>query len=424
MEAVTSIGQFRWRFFIIRAFSGLIMGIIAPVMYLVLQAKGFNMLQIGTLVIVSSISTMVLEVPCGMLSDRLGRKTLFIFGQLSMLLFVLGMYSLNSWGIMLLVMVCAGMSTAMISGTLDALFVEQLKAQQLGSRQLQRGLAHFSLANQMGMLLGALLSGALFADAVLVSSRDSSSNLADYTMNYGLVALLLPLQMLLSGYLLHEATSPSATPVRQGLLPLLQEAWQPLMQQATLRLLLLSSALGATAYISFEKFWQLQLKTLIGEQPLAWLFGALFAGSILLGMAGQAMSPRFCRLFNYNYVAANIAIRLLQAALFAALFWAQHWLSFVLVFALIYWVSALSYSPVMTLFHSEVRDSERSTMLSIRSVFIQLGAVLGVGIAACSAEYGSLRLAFFVSALIYLLSIAVLFAPSLRRLGVRLAEEA
>ncbi len=424
MEAVTTIARFRWRFFVIRAFSGLIMGVIAPVMYLVLQAKGFNMLQIGTLVIVSSISTMVLEVPCGMLSDRLGRKTLFILGQLSMLLFVLGMYAINSWELMLLVMVCAGMSTAMISGTLDALFVEQLKAQQCGSRQLQRGLAHFSLANQLGMLLGALLSGALFADAVLVTSGDSSSNLADYTMNYGLVALLLPLQMLLSGYLLHESSSSNATTVRQGLLQLLQQAWQPLMQQATLRLLLLSSALGAMAYISFEKFWQLQLKTLIGEQPLAWLFGALFAGSILLGVAGQAMSPRFCRLFNYNYVAANIAIRLLQAALFAALFWAQQWLSFVLIFALIYWVSALSYSPVMTLFHSEVRDSERSTMLSIRSVFLQLGAVLGVGIAACSAEYGSLRLAFLVSALIYLLSIAVLFAPSLRRLGVRLAEEA
>jgi predicted MFS family arabinose efflux permease len=233
---------------------------------------------------------------------------------------------------------------------------------------------------------------------------------------------MLPLQMALCMWLIKEPAHSNSHVERQGLYTLFCQAFAYLAQHQTLKSLMISSAVGAMAYISFEKLWQLQLLELTGEGQMKWIFGVLFAASLVVGATGQLLSNQLCKIFNNNYVNAIILVRLLHAGLFLLLYLTEQLPAFVIIFVLIYFVSALSFSPVMTLFHSEIEDSKRSTMLSFRSVFIQLGAAIGVVTAALISHFVTLQAAFLTSAGIYLLSIGLLMLPSVVSLGERLSS--
>ena len=416
MKNVTDIKQFIRHFCFIQSFGSFIIGFIAPIMYVVLKEKGFAVVEIGFLVLCTSVTTILLEVPCGVLSDRIGRKLLFLLGQFCFLFYCLAMFLSESLTIIAIAMTLAGLSAAMASGTLDALFVDTLNEENKSPEFLQQNLGKLGMYNMLGMFIGALLS------SVFINNQVNIFSVSGFEYNYGIVALLLPLHMVVTAVLVKEPSQSSPHVERLGLASMFRQAFIHLSEHKTLMLLMTSSAFGSMAYISFEKFWQLQLANIVDNGEMKWIFGILFAVSLLIGALGHSLSYTFCRVFNNNYVNANIVIRVMQALLFLSLYLTSHLWGFLAIFLLIFFVSALSLSPVMTLLHSEIKDNQRSTMLSFRSVFIQLGASVGIVVAALVSHFSSLHVAFLVSAVIYLLSIGLLMMPAITDLGARLSS--
>lgn len=410
--------KFIGRYCFIQGVGGLIAGFIAPIMYVVLKGKGFEIIEIGLLILTSAVTTIIFEVPCGALSDKFGRKQLFLIGQFFSLIFCYTMFASNSLTLLFAAMFCAGLSSAMISGTLDALFVSRLNKESNDTQFLQISIAKAGLFNMLGMFFGALLSGVLLKDQVV------SNNPSGFEINYGIVVCLLPVYMLLVFSLIKGGKGKNERNMqsRQRFSSLISNSFKEVAKHRTLKSLMLSSSAAVIAYVSLEKFWQLKLLDIIGYNDLKWVFGVLFASTILIGAFGQALSSILCRAFNNNYVHTLVFIRVLQGSLFLLLSISDGIASFIAVFVCIHFVSALSHSPVLTLFHSEIDDSKRSTMLSFRSIFIQAGATLGIVIASLISQYISLSAAFVVSGIIYFISIALLFLPSVTALGYKLSK--
>ncbi|WP_332877612.1 MFS transporter [Massilia sp. S19_KUP03_FR1] len=398
-------------------FGGVITGLLAPVMYVVLKEKGYDSLHIGMMVFVTALVTAIFNIPFGILADRYGRKRVFLLGELFMFVFCIGLLLFDAFSVLLALMAIAGLSAAMASGTLDALFVDTIETYSRDPKAVQQSSAVAGGYQMGGVFAGAFISSVLayFYMGALASHR--------FEINYLVAALLIPLHMLAVTIMI-----PSDANVRRdkiGSVLFGRERGSILstcMNNSVLSLLLLSSSISALAFMSFEKFWKIKLSNLVNFEGGQWLFGAVYAGSKLVSMIGQLLSPRLCRAFGNNYNNVMIFVRIALAAAFSTLYFLTDIISFVLAFLCIFLIAALSSSPVMTLFHNQVRETERTAMLSLRAVFLQVGAMAGILIATYAAHTYSLEFAFLLSAIVFLLSTALMLTPKTTALGRRLAQ--
>ena len=137
------------------------------------QDHGLNITQIGTLLIIWASTTIVLEVPSGILADNMSRKYLMIIGSLlKAFAFVawLGQnYYFYAFGFVLW-----GISGALKSGTFKALAYDELK--KINKVHLYEKISgRFKMAGNVGISL-ALVTGGFVSQhsynlSLVVSSR-------------------------------------------------------------------------------------------------------------------------------------------------------------------------------------------------------------------------------------------------------------
>jgi len=412
------------RFGLVQALVTVIGGLLAPIMYLMLMEKGVQLHQFGALISVSTLSAILCEMPFGTLSDQLGRKRVFLLGEGVLVLVATGMLLADSFVQLLPVMALNGLATALFSGSLDALFVEQVeKLNDSGAAQeLQQAQALFGISQVLGLAAGSVLSGLL--PGWLRPFSERVSWLGFYEVNCAIMIPCLLLHIVFTALVLEE--SSVANPrleLKQALRsvrPIIKQAAGVVRAAPALQLFLLIEFIGGVAIISLEQFWQPRLATLVDSKQSTWLFGALFAVSYVCGAIGQALSIPLAQTFRHRYDFMLIVLELLLAALFIVAA-AQHSLAgFVTAYLVLFLVAGVTVSPFLTLFHSLVPETHRSTMLSIKSLVTQCDAMLGAlvagviannfGIAAAWTAAGCL---FLVSASLYLFPAVSAFARSL-----------
>ena len=135
-------------------------GVLSPVLSLVLLGRDVSLAQLPLALAVFSGVAVALEVPSGMLADRIGRKRTFVAAQavyaLAMLLLLFGRG---------MAMACAalavnGVARALASGSLDALVVDACLLEQ-GEAGLAGITARQGACKSAGLAVGALLGGVL-----------------------------------------------------------------------------------------------------------------------------------------------------------------------------------------------------------------------------------------------------------------------
>jgi MFS family permease len=400
-------------------FGGILTGLLAPVMYVVLKDKGFDNLQIGMLVLATAAVTAIFNIPFGVVADRYGRKLIFLAGEFFMFVFSIGFVLFDTFPVILGFMALAGLSAAMVSGTLDALFVDTIESYSSDPKVVQQ-----SLAVAGGYQMGGVFAGAMLSIA-LVYVGNGWRDMQRFDINYYVSAALMPLHML-AAYLLLPSDLGQRRAKAGGtrFANQMSGVFSTCINNSVLGLLMLSSAVSALAFMSFEKFWQIKLSNLVSIEGGHWLFGAVFAGSMLVSMVGQLLSPPLCRLFGNNYNNVMVVIRVLMAIAFSSLYFFTGLVAFIVAFLSIFLIAAMSASPLMTMFHSQVREADRTSMLSLRAVFLQVGAMFGILMAAYASHIYSLEFAFLLSAGVFLLSITLMLAPQTAALGRKLAQDA
>lgn len=123
---------------------------------------GLSTAQISTLFIVWSLSSLVFEIPSGVLADALSRRLLLIAAPvLNAAAFGLWVFA-PSYPVFALGFVLWGVSGALQSGALEALVYEELDRQDAASRYAQViGRAH--AASTIALVLAMALAGPVFA---------------------------------------------------------------------------------------------------------------------------------------------------------------------------------------------------------------------------------------------------------------------
>ncbi len=270
---------------------------IYPVYAVMMIEGGITPIELSLLFIVWSGTAVALEVPLGVLGDRLPRKRLVLVScLLKSIAFAIWLATPNFFGFMA-GFICWGVSDTILSGTIHALLYDGLSnndEQMHFTRIYSRGAAIGEIGIALALLLGGVLSQWLGYSAALILSIASP-----------LVAALLA-WLLLPNLEVHEAAK------RESYIRTLQNGWKHAIgQRLILYIIVLFAGIG-TFYSVFEEYVGPFLRERDFSLVAIGIVTAGYQGCRAVGMWMAGRLPEFqLRHMNFLYLAGAICLILM-----------------------------------------------------------------------------------------------------------------
>jgi hypothetical protein len=408
----------RRRFVGLRALRWLPYGLSMPFLVLLPLSRGLDVADVGVVWMTHGLVVAVLELPTGALADVVGRRRTLLAGAVLTAASMVGYAVASGLGGFLAAIALMAAGRALVSGSLEAWYVDALRAAEPGA-SLRAGLSWGGAADGLALAGGSLLGGVIPLLAGGLPARGEAALLvfsppllvaAGVALAYGVAVAVL-------------VREPPRRRERAGLAAaghelraVAVEASGYARSSRAVRRLLVVSAIAGLSFTAVELLWQPRLADLAGgaaDQTV--LFGAVSAAVWLALALGSALSPLAARVrgVRWGYAGTVAASALLLAALAAA----GSPLMFVVLYVLVYAAGGVAEPLHLELLHESVGAKARATVLSAESLATQLGgAVANLGLSRLADGRG-IGAAWAVAA-------AALFAAALVARAVPLAPRA
>jgi MFS family permease len=381
-------------------------GLPMSLLVLFFQARGLNLLEVGFCFAVYSGAAVLLELPTGGLADTLGRRKVGLLASLCLtagtLVYLLGF----SLPVFLLAAILTGAGRALFSGSLEAWYVD---ASLAADREvdLQAGLAQGGAAQIGGLGTGVLVGGflpklfpELPPDGTAILTPLSTALVA--SVGIWLVATVA------IAILIREPERAGAATAPSGARSAVREAIRLVVADRELSLLLVPAACWGLAFGAVETFWQPYFAGLIGGSAAGrthW-FGGLFAASFLFASLGNALATPLSRALERRHALVCGLASTLQMSAIVLLALQSRLLPAAVCFWLIYAANGLLQSPQSALLNQRIPSDKRATLLSLVSLCMSLGGIVGdVGVGYLARTF-SIRVAWIAAAASLLASVA------------------
>jgi Major Facilitator Superfamily len=389
------------RYALLSALRWLPIGLGLPFFTVLPLARGLSLAEVGVVFAVHGALIFVFEVPSGALADTIGRRRALLAGGVLTASGMAAFAVATGFGAFAAALAVVGVGRSLISGALEAWFVDAVRVAEPGA-SLREGLAAGLMLN--GTALGA---GSLAAGVLPLLFGDLPARGGDLLLRYSpafLVAAataLVYVAVVLA--LVHEPPRPvvHADALRRRFVRDLRDVLRTAAAEGrasrVVRLVLGVSFCTGFALSAWELLWQPRLGDLVdGVADDTLLFGALAAGGMLIGTAGVAAGLRLAGRFGAGptyvggVVATAVALALLAATTQPA--------PFVAVYLAVALTMSIAEPLHYEFLHEAVGDRARATLASVESLALQLGAtVSNLGLAALAGAT-SISAAWLVAA--------------------------
>jgi len=326
-----------------------------PILSLYFQETLFTVTNVAIVFSVLGVSTMIFEVPSGVISDLFGRRNTMIVSYLLLLLSIFFLYFGSSMLMFCLFAVVKALSRSLSSGTDKALIYDTLKAE--GQEHLfKKATGIYQSAWALGGALGSLIGGFL----------------AVYSLSLPVLATFVPISVaVISVFFLVEI--PFVRSDHKKMYKQTIDSTRTILKDKQLVILALSGffliGVGASLHELRSIFFEYK------EIPLAY-FGVISAISYGLASLGFASS---------HYISDKLGdkLALILAVFFFAIFYIAVVFSGPFVIGLCFIASSFFFglrSPIMDhLVNREIESSQRATIISLNNFMNQIGlAILSV----------------------------------------------
>ena len=379
-------------------------GLSMSLLVLFFQARGLNLLEVGFCFAFYSGAVVLLELPTGGLADTLGRRKVGILAGSCLAAGTLAYLLAFSLPVFLLAAAMTGAGRALLSGSLEAWFVDASLAADREA-DLQAGLAQGGMAQIAGLGAGLLAGGFLpklfpglppDGTAVLTPlSMALAASIAVWLVATAAIAVLIREP---------ERSGPAAT--APGVWSVIREAIQLGAADRELSLLFVPAACWGLAFGAVETFWQPYFAGLIGDIAgrTHW-FGGLFAAGFLFAGLGNALATPLSRALRKRHALVCCLASALQMSALVLLSLQSRLLPAAVCFWLIYAGNGLLQSPQSALLNQRIPSDKRATLLSLVSLCMSLGGIVGdVGVGYLARTF-SIRVAWIASSPFLLASV-------------------
>ena len=359
-------------------------GLAMPVVYLALLEKGVSIAQFGLLVAAFTLSSVAFDIPFGALADVIGRKRVFMLGEMTMFAATAGIWLVSSLTGLCVVMALSGLSRAMLSGTLDALMVDQMREESGGDLDSAEILAAQA---KVGGLSALSLGGAAILGGFLPIWMDDLLHhprwVGYYEINFAVMLPLIGIHLLLTASVIRDPgyareRLSGSTPERHGGWRKVEKAALAALRSPGMLPLFAIQLVSGAALEMVDAFWQPRLATFIDAKSGSWLFGVLCSISFITMGLGHKVSMHLGAMFRQRY-ARLLSVLQLSLGLAIILFAFQNEIyGFFVGYVLLYLIAGSMAAPMTTVVQQGAEDDMRSTLLSMKSVVQQCGALAGV----------------------------------------------
>ncbi|MBI1492726.1 MFS transporter [Halocynthiibacter styelae] len=384
------------------------MGLTVAVVALALTNRGMDLFQISLLFGIYSFTTMTMELPFGGLADNIGRKPVFLAAVIASMISLALFLSTRDFCVLALSFAFIGFGRALRSGTLDAWFVETFRT-YAPNVDIQPALAKAQWANAMGLAMGAV-SGGLLPD--LLGPMAERQGFGAYDVSYAASFAVMSGVFIYTLFAIAEEPRPlNPHALKQGFtsVPLvIREAGLLALRHPALSLLLAALVFSLMATNPIEVIWPTHAKPMLDEGYANTIIGVLTAAYFFSIAVGASLSPFISHIFRRRHATTLAVSFACLATIQITLALQGSVIGFVTVFILYSVFLGISETPASNILHRCVEDSQRSTMLSLKSLMQQLGAALGLILAGAVAEIYSTPTAWMLGAVFLIISVSLL----------------
>lgn len=303
-------------------------------------SKGLDLSQIGLLLFLWSVLTLLLEVPSGVLADHWSRRKMFILsGLFFSLCYTIWIFS-NSFELFLLGFVFRTLGATFTSGTLQAYLYDFLKLHDKESdfeKILGRGNAFRTLGIGVAVGLGGFLS--------------------QFSYNYALIASALSILSISAIALFWPELKPSTPTGEENYWQFLKSSIKTVGTNKNLLRIVLFSGIVMSIFANLEEYNDVYLKFL--GFPNA-LIGVIFT----VATVGQSLASIYAHKFrDHSWKTINVIVLLGSVILFLAAFIKTPFMAAGILFLGI----LLEFSNVLNegVIQREIQPHQRATVASL-----------------------------------------------------------
>jgi len=373
-----------------------ILGLLIPVSNLLRLSKGLSLAELGFSAAIMSGVVVALELPTGILADRIGRKKTYLAA--------IAFQAASCAGLALaadFVTVCAavalyGVSRALSSGSLEALLIDRY-IEAKGEGKLHRLMSAVNVADTAGLALGSVAGGFL---PDLWAAAYPGSNRYHGTL-FVMLALLFFLALLVGFSVSEEGRKKNMS---KGLGVFLADSVAFVRSSPALWAFLAAGVAWGVAFSAIETYWQPQIAGIVGSTDTDRLSGFLSAGYFLAALVGSLAATPLLEKTKIGPSLLLFFLRLLTSVFIAVLAFQTRAGGFAAWYLSMFFWNGMSSVPEATLLNRSLPSDKRASMLSLVSLAVQLGGLAGALSFGLIVGASSIRVAWLIAAAILGLS--------------------
>ena len=355
--------------FINRLLNWFVVGIGTTVMSLMLLTKGSTVDTLGFVTAIYSVFIVVFEFPSGILADIIGQKKIYLF---SLALSILG-YSIvlltNNLIWLFIGFSFYGIARAFSSGSVEALFISQY-IKKNGKENLHKLISVLNSGEVIGLASGALLGGLIPMIWVKYFSGQNK-------YNGNLIVQIFVLAVLLIFTLLGVQETRDSPKDKQSLLVHIKESLTIVLRDRNIILLILGTMTWGFCFNAIELYWQPQLKGILGTDSKTWVFGVINSGYFLASLLGVGMINLLLRKQKISQKLVLFFSRIVIGLLIIILSFQSNIVAFSSIYLFLFMINGMMNIPETTIMNTLIPDEKRSSILSLSSLTMQLGGIIG-----------------------------------------------
>lgn len=372
----------RRRFVAVSALLWLAPGLQMATMVLLLAARGADIATISLVMVTHGVVVTALELPTGGVSDVIGRRGVIAASALLGALSAIGLAFATATWLFLTAVVLKGVARALSSGSAEAWYVDTVRAAD-ATASLRQGLSQGHAAGSVALAVGTVIGGAL---PFLVPLPDDGF-LVPLAVPMLLAAAVSLTLLVVAVTAMPEPPRTEPTPVGwkdllRGVPATVAHGLQLGLGDSVLRRLLLTVAVSGLALYAVETFTPLRMADLTDDATTAGLaYGVATTVGFAASALGSTLSPWLADRLSLQATAAVgaaiAALSMLGLAASGGLSGAAGIAIAVGAYAGLF-IGLGIVSPVRSeLLHDRISSSERATILSVDSLALQGGGVVG-----------------------------------------------
>ncbi|HUW70284.1 MAG TPA: MFS transporter [bacterium] len=367
-----------------------ILGVIIPVSNLLRMSKGLGLAELGFSAAITASIVVALELPTGVLADRLGRKLTYLASLVFQAASCLALLFSSGFLAVSLGFGLYGISRALSSGSLEALLIDRY-IDSHGDGTLHRLMSATNAADTAGLALGSIAGG--FIPGLWVSIAPASNRYHGNLLVMLLLILVLAILVLVS-----VSEERSAGQDRAGLGAFMKDSMTFITKSPALLAFLAAGIAWGFAFSAIETYWQPRIAGIAGAGGSDRLNGFLSAGYFLAALVGSLATLPLLEKTRIRPGMALLALRLMTAAFVIALAVQMDAIGFAVLYVAMFFWNGMASPLETTVLNRALPSDKRASMLSMVSMAMQLGGLIGAVVFGLVVGAAGIPFAWFVAA--------------------------